>query len=496
MSQEKSAVVSSSEHQSPLPTTRGRSENAQSQAPELERRIGLSASFSIITGSMLGIGIFLAPGLAAKHINTSGLFLGAWIFTGMVALAGASIYGKLGVMMPKSGGDYVFHREAFGPSVAFAYGWGLISAAFAGSLAAMSVALCTFQLQPLLGLPGGQLFSAVILGFEITVNWAQIWAIGLICVITLINSYGLEISARLQEMMAYIPLAALFLICGYLFTCDPIHHPESAHAAAVHKEGWDLSGVSTAFLDIYFAYSGWNAIIYIAGEVKQPKRNIPIALIGGTISVMCLYLFFCAAALHFLGLEGLAHYIDIGGGIAKELGGGGISTGMTLLVTIALLASLNATVIGGGRVAYMMARDGCFTRSASVLSDRHKTPINALWILAFIASLIALFVPYETIFSFISLVMVAGGAITAVSFYVIKRRAPDAESRALSPADWVIPPLFIIASLSVIGVKVNDALQGKDQAFLSLMGLLIVILAFVSHSLWRRFKPQQSSSRG
>ena len=169
MSQEKRADMSSTEHQ---PSSVAPSDDVigdQEQAPQLERRLGLSASFSMITGSMLGIGIFLAPGLAAKHINTSGLFLGAWIFTGMVALAGASIYGKLGVMMPRSGGDYVFHREAFGPSVAFAYGWGLISAAFAGSLAAMSVALCTFQLQPLLGLPTGEIISWTLGGWGASV---------------------------------------------------------------------------------------------------------------------------------------------------------------------------------------------------------------------------------------------------------------------------------------------------------------------------------------
>jgi APA family basic amino acid/polyamine antiporter len=489
MSQETPSEISSADRQS-TSSAFDDSPSTQGQEPQLERRLGLSASFSMITGSMLGIGIFLAPGLAAQHINTSGLFLGAWIFTGMIALAGASIYGKLGVMMPKSGGDYIFHREAFGPSVAFAYGWGLICAAFAGSLAAMSVALCTFQLQPLLGLPGGELFSTGALGYDLTVNWAQIWAIGLIGIITLLNTYGLEISVRLQEFMAYIPLAALFLICGYLFTCDPVQVPETAKAAPL-KEGWDLSGISTAFLDIYFAYSGWNAIIYIAGEVKHPKKNIPIALIGGTISVMCLYLFFCAAALHFFGLEGLARHFDIGSGIAQELGGGGVSTGMTALVTIALLASLNATVIGGGRVAYMMAIDGCFIRSAGVLSSR-KTPVNALWTLAFIASLIALFVPYETIFSFISLVMVAGGAITAVAFYVVKRKADTAEARALSLADWIVPPLFIIASISVIGIKVSDAIQGKDKALLSIMGLLIILLAFISHSLLRRFKSAPS----
>lgn len=464
----------------------------------------------MIAGSMLGIGIFIAPCLAAKHIPSNELFFAAWIFTGLIALAGASIYGRLGVMMPRSGGEYIFHREALGSSAAFAYGWGLISAAFAGSLAALSVALCTYQVPELLRfLLGADLkqfqepFTLSLGDLQLlTVSWAQLGAVGLIFALTLINTYGLKISGKLQELMTYIPLFALFVLCVYLFTLEPT----SAASLPARVHDWSLSGVSTAFLEIYFAYSGWNAIIYVAGEVKEPRRNIPIALIGGTLCVMTLYLFFCGASLHFLGLEGISQHYLLGNGITHGINGARLeelralieaapsaalleelswreqldvvlSIGMTSLITIALLASINATVIGGGRVAYMMSKDRCFWGAASKLNEKHNTPANALWILALIASLIALFVPYETIFSLISLVMVAGGSLTAVTFYLFKR---DRGER-LSAVEWSVLILFVSASLSVISVKCYDAWVGKSDSRLALLGLGVVCLAFIGH---------------
>ena len=456
---------------------------------QLPRQLGLSSSFSMITGSMLGIGIFLAPCLAARHISTSGLFFGAWILTGMVALAGAWIYGRLGVMHPKSGGDYIFHREAFGSSIASSYGWGLLSSAFAGSLAAMSVALCAYQLLPLLGLPIGNLWTFELFGGAFSITGAQCGGVVVILLITLLNTYGLAISAKLQEVIAFVPLCALFLMCGYLFTLEPI---PTVTITAAHSSGWSFTGISNAFLEIYFAYSGWNAIIYVAGEVKEPKKTIPIALIGGTITVMCLYLFLCAASMHYIGLEGLRGFYeaqtDLGSGIATQLGGGWISSGMTILVTVALLASINATVIGGGRLAYMMAKDGCFWRGASELSHHYQTPNKALWTLCFISILITITIPYDLIFRLISLVMVLGGVLTSVAYYILKYKNNPQGLSTFSPTDWILPPLFIIFSLTVMSIKISEAFIGIDGSIPPLIGLLLIVLVYLCQTIYKRLK--------
>ena len=464
---------------SPPPNSNLSQSNSDSE-PKLNRKLGLSSSFSMITGSMLGIGIFLAPCLAARHINTSGLFFGAWILTGIVALAGAWIYGRLGVMHPQSGGDYIFHREAFGSLLASSYGWGMLSSAFAGSLAAMSVALCNYQLLPLFGLPTDLLFELNVLGINLGISWAQCGGILVILLITYLNTFGLELSAKFQELIAYLPLFVLFFMCIYLFTLMPLESP----ANHIKQTNWTFSGISNAFLEIYFAYSGWNAVIYVAGEVKDPQKTLPIALIGGTITVMCLYLFMCAAALHYVGLGGLRAFYDshtdLGSGIALHLGGGWISHAMTVLVTIALLASINATIIGGGRLAYMMSKDGCFWKKASTLSPKYQTPNQALWILSLIAILMVLFIPYGLIFQLISLVMVFGGIITACAYYTLKYKSVRQGQASFSPSDWILPPIFMSFSLAVITIKCGEIFVQPDSSLAPLVGLLIVFITYLA----------------
>lgn len=463
-------------------------ESDDSDSSQLDRKLGLSSSFSMITGSMLGIGIFLAPCLAARHIYTSGLFFGAWILTGMVALAGAWIYGRLGVMFPKSGGDYIFHREAFGSVLASSYGWGMLSSAFAGSLAAMSVALCTYQLLPLFGLPSGELISFSFMSLSFTLTWAQIGGSAVILLLTFINTFGLELSARIQELIAFVPLLVLFFLCAYLFTLEP----QTLETSQVSQVDWSFKGISNAFLEIYFAYSGWNAIIYVAGEVKDPKRTIPVALIGGTLTVMCLYLFLCAAALHYVGLEGLRNFYmqhtDLGSGIANQLGGGWISKAMTGLVTIALLASINATIIGGGRLAYMMAKDGCFWKGASQLNTQYQTPNRALWTLSLIAIFIVLVIPYGLIFQLISLVMVMGGIITSFAFYKLKWQSVKQHEAKIQAGDLLLPLLFISFSSAIIIIKLNEVIYEPNTSIAPMFGLLIIFFVYLYQRMKRSFK--------
>ena len=332
---------------------------------------------------------------------------------------------------------------------------------------------------PLLGLPTGILFELSLFGISFGISWAQCGGILVILLITYLNTFGLELSAKFQELIAYLPLFVLFFMCIYLFTLMPVESQNQT----LEQTNWTFSGISNAFLEIYFAYSGWNAVIYVAGEVKDPQRTLPIALIGGTITVMCLYLFMCAAALHYVGLGGLRAFYeshtDLGSGIALSLGGGWISHAMTVLVTIALLASINATIIGGGRLAYMMSKDGCFWAKASKLNSKYQTPNQALWILSLIAIFMVLFIPYGLIFQLISLVMVFGGIITACSYYALKYTKTRAGQATFSPIDWILPPIFISFSLGVITIKCSEILVQPNSSLAPLVGLLIVVATYL-----------------
>ena len=451
------------------------------------RRIGLTGALALVAGSMLGIGIFLAPVTMATHIHSPALFLGVWAFTGLIALAGATSYAELGVMMPHSGGDYVFHREALGSSVAFAYGWGLLSTGFAGSIAAMAVPLCTFQLGNLSGWPMSE--TALQLPILGGVQWAQLGAIVLIWLLTMVNIYGVKVASALQSLTTYIPLIALSALSLYVWSQPSVNTDVGADALSTHVT-WSVSGITTAFLEAYFAYSGWNAVIYVAGEVERPQVTLPRALIGGTLVVMCLYLLFCSATLHGLGLDGLRSLAegrqDIASALAEGLGSPLLLTLILSLISVALVASINATVIGGGRVGFALARDKAFWSGAARLHPTYQTPANALYAQALIASLAVLFIPWHLIFSVVSLVLVVGGAMTVGSLFVLRARQPNAERpyRALG-YPW-LPLLFIASAIFVVIVKLFDVYQGIEGAWYPVGGLLVVGVAFVLHRALQR----------
>lgn len=466
------------------------------------RRLGFFSSVSIVVGSMLGIGIFLAPVMMAPHVNSVSIFLGVWVFTGLVALSGATAYAELGVLFPKSGGDYIFHKEALGNSTAFAYGWGLLSAGFAGSIAAMSVPLCTYQLGHLLGFD----LSTVCYQFSgITLQWAQVFALILIIGLTLINVIGVWLSSFFQLITTYLPLLLLIALSVAVFNLTP---PE-AHATlpALPASAWTLHGLTEAFLQAYFAYSGWNAITYAAGEVKDPQKNIPFSIVGGTLLVMLLYLSLCSAALYSLQLGGLRQLYeqrgDIGTAMAQELASNGfldkISLGIspvTLISTvigIALIASINATILGGGRVALALAQHRCFWSGAAELSPRWGTPAKALWSQALIACLAVIFIPWQLIFSLVSLVMVVGGSLSVLSLYVLRVKRPEVPRPYRALGYPLFPALFISAGLLVLFVKISEAIYGNRDAQIELLGLFLVICIFIGHYIFTRSKASPSS---
>jgi APA family basic amino acid/polyamine antiporter len=443
------------------------------------RKIGVFDGISLVAGSMLGIGIFLAPVQMANEMNNPWLFLGLWLFTGIIALSGASAYAELGVLLPHSGGDYVFHRKALGTSVSFAYGWGLLSAGFAGSIAAMTVPLCTFQLSKLIGFDTQQILVKI---GPLEISYAQIFAILLIWAFTYMHHHGLKLSSIFQSLTTYLPLVFLLGFALYAYYAPPITSDLAFQASS--GKALSLSSMASAFLDAYFAYSGWNAIIYVAGEVKDPKRTLPYSLIGGTVIVTILYLLLCGAAIYSLGFDGLRNlsktHQDMGSAMALALGGVGAEYLMLILISFALLASINATVLGGARVAFALALDGAFWHKAKELHTSKQTPTNALIAQAIISSVVVLTIPWEYIFSSVSLVMVVGAALSVISVYIL--RFKDQTPRAYHAMGYpFFPAIFVLAALFVVSIKIDAFFQGEAGSAYPIFALLFVILIYLIH---------------
>lgn len=451
-----------------------------SQPPAQVRSITLGGALSIVIGSMLGIGIFLSPGEMARVLPDATSFLGVWLVAGLIVLGGAIAYAELGVRYPQAGGDYVFHRKAFGPSVAFASGWALFGAIFAGSIAAVAVALFEFQVNALL--PQAQLHAPL---FELpligTVHRAQVAGVALVLGVTALNARGVRPAAWMQQLLTVLPVILLSTLALFALSSDL---PALPAPADFTPPALSLSGLVSAYLAAYFAYSGWNAIIYVAGELREPQRSIPLALVGGTLGITTLYIALCAAFVAVLGLPLLAGGGEAGSQLAEALFGPVGHIPMNLLVLACLVATLNSSVLSGARLAYAMAQDGALWRRAARLSPRTGVPTAALWLQAAWASTLIFTNSFNALLIGVSLTMVLTGALTVLAWFRLEARVPAPRVVHFFGARALIW-LFLASSALVLGVQLYDGLLG-DGSFGPLWGLALTFAALVAHAAHSR----------
>jgi APA family basic amino acid/polyamine antiporter len=449
---------------------------ASPEAPDARRVIGPLGGFAVVAGSMLGIGIFLSPPIVARHVSDPLLFLAVWAAGGLTALAGAVACAELGTLFPRAGGDYVFQREAFGPSVAFASGWSLFAAIFSGSIATMTVALCTYQVPALIGVDLAA-YSWPLIG-GLTLSGTQLAALGLIVALTALNLAGAGPSTHTQSVLTLLPVAVLTLFAGYA-----ILRGGASAQPATPDVPLTLGGLVLAYNAVYFAYSGWINVIYVGGEVARPQRNIPFALIGGTLVVTLLYLLLCTGFLRVLGLDGIGETFEAGSATAGVLGGNTLQVGLTLLIASALLASVNGTVLGGARVAVAMAEGGAISHGLAALDARSGAPRRALWVQAAIACALVLSGRFEDLLNLVSLTMVLTGTLTVSCVYVLRRTRPELERPYRTTGYPWLPAIYLLSSSVVIGVMLDRALAGEPDALYPLLGLALFAVAYAGHRL-------------
>jgi APA family basic amino acid/polyamine antiporter len=442
------------------------------------RAIGTLAAFTVVAGSMLGVGIFLSPPIVANNVDSAAALILVWVLGGIIALSGAVACAELGAMLPRSGGDYVFQYEAFGASVAFASGWVVFIGIFCGSVATLSVALCTYQLPTLLGYdPSAIAFVLPGIG---SVSTVQALALVFVASITVINSLGTHLSVRAQTILTLIPISIFSALALYAITTTS-NGPTAAGGGTDVVPETSLQGFVVAYMAVYFAYAGWINIIYVAGEVKRPERNVPRALIGGTVVVMMVYLLLCTAFIRVLGMEGLRTAGEAGSATAAVVGGDGGRILVAILIAIAVTACLNATVLGGVRVAYAMAQRGALWSRLGMIGERHKVPHLALRLQALIASVLVVTGHFEQLYLMVSLAMVVTGSLTVASLFVLRRTRPGADRPFRATAYPFFSALYLVSSALVIVVMTLRALSGEPGAWYPLLGVGILVVMYGLH---------------
>lgn len=472
----------------------------QEEAP---RVIGPLSAFSIVAGSMIGVGIFIFSDEIARGVGSLPMIVAMVLLGGFFALSGAAACGELGAMMPRAGGDYVFQRAAYGPSIAFASGWVLFAAIFAGSTATLAIATTQYQIGPLLGYAALPDMSTPVLG---PFNGAQLGGVGLILVFTVLNDLGTSLSARAQTILTLSPIALMVGLAAYVLIAQPtVVVPPTGGELAALPDTLTLAGLATAFIAVNFIFSGWINIIYVASEVKEPGKNIPRSMFASTIAITLLYLLLIVMFVAVLGVAGLASSgtptlgFEQGTRVANALGSPVLGHIVLVTIMLAILTSVNATIMAAARVGYAMARDGAFWAPMGKLS-KGGVPRRSLWFHAAIACLIALSGTAETIGEMTSLAMFVTGSLTVAAVYVLRSKQPALPRPYKAPG--LLPAIYVLLAVLAIAAKLGDAIAksgeaaaGKTEAGASLaawyplIGLGILAVTWVGHLLYlRRWK--------
>ena len=451
------------------------SDPAAREAPP--RTLGGLGAFTIVAGSMLGIGIFLSPPIVAKYVTSVPAYIGVWIVGGLAALGGAVACAELGALFPRNGGDFVFQKEAFGSSIAFATGCVLFAAVFSGSIAAIAVSLFTYQVPTILG---ADLSTPLLcIGDWCVITKAQACTMALVLLLSAIHSRGGRSAGLLQITTTLVPIAGLSLTALWaLLSSTP------AAPVAISRTGPELmtlSALVAAYLPVYFAYSGWNAVIYLSGEVRNPVKNIPRALIIGTLAITALYVILNLGYLRILGLDGLRQVGEAGSAAAAVIFGDRAEVATAIVVAVAMIASLNGAMWGGARVAYAMASEGVFLRSFARLSPKTGVPTRAIWYQAAWVGVLVFSESFEQTLNLVSVSMVLAGSITVSALFVLRLKRKDIPRTFRAFGYPWLPLFYILSNLAVLVVMLADFVNGEQASLYPLLGLAVLAGTYVLH---------------
>jgi APA family basic amino acid/polyamine antiporter len=416
----------------------------------------LISAIALVISNMVGTGIFTATGFLAGDLGSPGLVLGIWIVGAVVALAGALCYSELGINFPSSGGEYVYLTRAYGPTWGFITGWVSFFAGFSAPIAAAALAFSDY-----VGyfFPGVKQASALTLGsgsLQIHLGGAQVLASSLILAFTILNCFGVQRVARIQNALTATKIVVVlsFIFLGFLAGTGSWDH--FSQPAARTSTTPIAAQFAFSLFFIYVSYSGWNAATYVAEELRQPERTLPIALALGTMLVAALYVGLNVVFIYGVPLEQMKGVVAIGSLAAVHLFGPEIAGIFSILMAVSLVSTVNAMVTIGPRVYYAMAKNGAFFGGAAKVNPRWHTPVNAiLW--QGLCAMVMTVTRFTDLFFFIGITLNFFAVMSVSSLFVLRRRPGWQKLRVVSFLFPLIPCLFIIVGIWVTfyGLRLN-----------------------------------------
>lgn len=455
-----SAASPSTPSEKPLPT----------HAPHLAQRLGLFDATMLVMGGIIGSGVFMNPYVVATQVHTPVLILGAWLLGGFVALAGAYIYAELAARMPQVGGQYAYLREAYHPLIAFLYGWGLLLVIQSGGMAAVAVTFGRYFIE-LTHLPFSDKTIATIT----------------LVALVLVNCLGVRVGASVQSaLMVLKTLAILALVlCGWLlvddsqFTFTPVlDQPVSFDL---------LMAMGAAMIPVLFAYGGWQTSNFIAAEIKEPRKNLPRALLLGVLGVIALYLAVNLVCVHALGANGLANTTTPASAVMRLVLGEKGAAFIALGITISTLGFLSQGMLTAPRVYFAMAEDRLFFKRVAWIHPQTRVPVIAIVLQGAIAILIAQWGRYDQILNYVVSSDFIFFGLSATCIWIFRRREKLALANQTLPAeDAKIPghPFTTLFFVAICWLVVLNCVYKYPEN--TLIGLGILLAGVPVYFLWKR----------
>jgi APA family basic amino acid/polyamine antiporter len=448
--------------------------------PTLVRGLGLLDSVLLLVSGIIGSSIFLTAKDIAGPLPQPMMFLLVWVIGGVVSLFGCVAFAELGSMFPESGGQYVYLREAYGNLVAFLYGWMLFAVANGGSIAALTVAAAAYT---------GQVFPIfsqehVVLAFAgIAITRAHLFALLLIAIVTYVNVVGLRWGALLQNLSTWTKFSAMaaFVVLGFAIGKGDWSH-FSSHGAGLtmglHPAQF-LSAFGVGLIAVYWAYDGWVYITWVAGEVKEPRRNVPLAMVLGVFAVGVIYVAMNVTYLYALPLTEIARHETIAHAAATALFSPHAAVWLSLMIAVSCFSAAATCTLSGARVYLAMAQDGVFFKRMAVIHPKWRTPAFSLIGQGIWAALLTLSGRYDQLYTYVIFGMVMSYTLTVIGLFILRWKHPDIPRPYRCAGYPWLPAIYVLIGAAWI---LNTIIKRPMEAFWS---SVIVLIGVPGYLYWK-----------
>lgn len=436
----------------------------------LKRDIGLLSATILVIANMVGTGVFTISGFIALELNSYSLLMLCWFLGGIFALIGAFNYAELGAMFPKAGGEYAYLKESFGKLPAFVSGWISLIVGFSAPIAAASIAFVTY----LLGNQEKTWFSLEIFSYEVlSINLISSMAICCVVFFSYVHYHSVKLGTNIQNLLTIFKVVFILalIIGGFAVGSGDFSRITATLLGDSFSISWTHFAISLIFIS--FAYSGWNAASYLGAEIKNPQKNLPLALLLGTIFVTILYMLLNFVYIYALPIDKMAGVLQVATDASNALFGNKIGSLISLAISFGLLSVVSAMIMTGPRVYYAMAEDGLFFQKFKKICTKRNTPTQAIVLQAVIAIIMILTSTFESLLIYIGFTLSLTSMFTIIGLVKLRIQKPNITRPYKTLWYPYLPILFVLANIGII------IFSFISRPFISSLGMLTILIGII-----------------